>query len=128
MFCGDTSRCTSSSGSPRSFRASCAACSPWRNPATIATAMRGSIGSPARAAYFTSFESDSPGMYSMTRKSSPSRATTSSVETTFGWWMRAATRASSMNIATNSGSFANCAWRRLIATVRENPACPSSRP
>jgi hypothetical protein len=65
--------------------ASCAAWSPCKNPATIVTAIRGSIGSPCRAAYLTSFESDSPGTYSITRKSSPSRATTSRVATTFGW-------------------------------------------
>ncbi len=50
--------------------------------------------------------SDSPATYSITTKSSPSVATTSSVETTFGWRMRAASLASSRNIATNSGSFA----------------------
>ena len=43
--------------------------------------------SPRRAA---SRESDSPWTYSITRKSSPLAATTSSVGTTFGWRMRAA--------------------------------------
>ena len=58
----------------------------------------------------------------MTRKSSPSVATTSSVGTTFGWWMRAARRASSRNIETNSGILARTAdVRRLIATVRAKP-------
>jgi hypothetical protein len=64
----------------------------------------------------------------MTRNSSSSSATTSSVETTFGCRTRAASRASSRNIVTNSGSFANCGWSRLIATVRENPAGPSNLP
>ena len=49
----------------------------------------------------------------MTRNSSPSFATTSSVETTFGCRMRAASRASSRNIETNSGSVANCGMQAL---------------
>ena len=44
------------------------------------------------------------------------------------WRMRAARRASSTNTETNSGSFANWAWSRLIATVREKPTGPSRRP
>ena len=76
----------------------------------------------------SSRESDSPCTYSITRKSSPSVATTSSVGTTFGCRMRAASLASSRNIETNSGSFACCGWRRLMATVRAKPACPRCRP
>ena len=68
--------------------------------------------------------SDSPCTYSMTRNSSPSVATTSSVGTTLGCRIRAASRASSRNIETNSGSLASCGCRRLMATVRENPAGP----
>lgn len=64
----------------------------------------------------------------MTRKSSPSASTTSSVATTLGWWMREASRASSMNIAANLGSAARCGCMRLIATVRAKPTGPSSRP
>ena len=66
--------------------------------------------------------------YSMTSSSSPSADTTSSVDTTFGWWMRAAMRASSINVARNSRSSARCGCSRLMATVREKPAPPSSRP
>src|SRR5579884_591309 len=64
----------------------------------------------------------------MTTKSSPSAAMTSSVETTFWCRTRAARRASSMNIATNSGSFAYCGCSRLMATVRANPAGPTRVP
>ena len=44
-----------------------------------------------------------------------------SVETTLGWRMRAARRASSRNIDTNSGSADISGCERLMATVRENP-------
>ena len=53
---------------------------------------------PSLAVARMSRASDSPCTYSMTRKSSPSVATTSSVGTTLGWRMRAASRASSRNI------------------------------
>ena len=56
-----------------------------------------------------------PWTYSMTRKTSPSSVTTSSVGTTFGCLIRETSRASSRNIATNSGSRAFCGWSRLIA-------------
>ena len=59
---------------------------------------------------------------------SVSVATTSSVCTAFGCWMRAASRASSRNMDMKSGSFANCGCRHLMATVRENPTGPRSRP
>ena len=129
-FCGDTSRWTMPSGSPRSVVASCAACRPCEHAAARSrTAIaRRRRARRARARRASSRASDSPCTYSMTRKSSPSCATTSSVATTFGWWMRAASRASSRNIATNSGSFANCGWSRLIATVREKPHGPEQPP
>ena len=76
---------------------------------------------PARSRRGSAATSDSPCTYSMTRKSSPAVATTSSVGTTFGWRMRAARRASSRNIETNSGSSANCGCSRLMATVRAKP-------
>ena len=70
-----------------------------------------------------------PGTYSITTKSSPPVATTSSVDTTLGCLMPAASRASSRNIATNSG-LRSARWgsSRLMATVREKPAAPTSRP
>ena len=89
---------------------------------------RGSAASRAAPRARSRRASDSPCTYSMTRKSSPSVATTSSVGTTLGWRMRAASRASSRNIDTKSGSLANCGWSRLIATVRAKPAGPMSRP
>ncbi len=94
----------------------------------MATTAMGGGCAARRAAAAGSCESDSPCTYSMTRKSSPSLATTSSVGTTLGCRMRAARRASSRNMATNSGSSANCGCRRLMATVREKPTGPSSRP
>ena len=72
--------------------------------------------------------SESPRTNSITMKSSPCSATTSSVGTTFGCCTRAASQASSRNIVTNSGSFAYCGCSFLIATVREKPTGPESRP
>jgi hypothetical protein len=128
MFCGDTSRWTISSALPASFRASCAAWSPWSTPMVMAMAMGNATSSLRLRAALTSEASDWPCTYSITRKSSPASEITSSVCTTFGWTSRDAIRASSMNIAQSSGCFANCGCRRLMATVREKPAGPFSRP
>ena len=82
----------------------------------VAAIGTGTMSLPVRTAR-RSRASDSPGTYSITTNSSPSVATTSSVETTFGWRIRAASRASSRNMATNSGSFARGGCSRLMATV-----------
>jgi hypothetical protein len=50
------------------------------------------------------------------------------IGTTLGCRMRAASLASSMNIEAKSGSAAQWGCMRLIATVRENPTSPTSRP
>ena len=65
-------------------------------------------------------------MYSITRKSGSSW--TSMVATTFGCRTRAASRASSRNIATKSGSVAMWGCMLLMATSRSNPPAPSARP
>ena len=70
---------------------------------------------------------DSPCTYSITKTSSSPLSTTSSVGTTLGWRMRAARRASSMNIALNSGSLSKWGCRHLTATTRENPTGPARR-
>ncbi len=108
MLCGETSRWTIPSGSPRSSFASCAACNPRSAPATIAAAILGGIRSARATARSQSSASDAPATYSMTRMSSPSSATTSSVGTTFGWCTCAASRASSRNASTKRCVFANC--------------------
>ncbi len=64
----------------------------------------------------------------MTWNSSPFSLTTSRVATTFTCWTRAAMRASSKNMVTNSGSFVRCECIRLMATVREKPTGPSNLP
>ena len=84
MFCGETSRWTMPSARPCSSLASCAAWRPWSTDEMIVAATRGGMGMFVAYAVFISLESDSPATYSMTRKISPSVATTSSVGTTFG--------------------------------------------
>ena len=128
MLWGETSRWTIPSGSPRSPRASCAACSPARTPIMIAEATGMGTGSPRLRAARSSAASESPRTYSITMKISPPSATTSSVATTLGWWMRAASCASSRNMSTNSGSRAICGCMRLTATTREKPTGPTRRP
>ncbi len=128
MFCGETSRWTTPSSAPPASRASCAACSPRRAPARMAATMRGGMRSLRRMAARMSADSAAPWTYSITTKSSPPLATTSSVVTTLRWWMRAASRPSSRSMAQISGSLAYWGWRRLMATVRANPASPSILP
>ena len=123
-FCGDTSRWTISSGWPCSVFASWAACRPWRMPAAMVTATPSGTSSLASAAARIKRASDSPCTYSMMTKSSPCVAATSIVCTMFGCRMRAASRASSRSIETNSGSCARCGCRRLMPTTRVNPAAP----
>ncbi len=97
-------------------------------PERIDETMRGGIFWPRRMAARMSAESGSPWTYSMTTKSSPPPATTSSVVTTLRWWILAERRPSSRSMAQISGSLVYWAWRRLMATVRANPASPSIRP
>ena len=115
-----------SSGSPCSLLASCAACRPCEHAAMMVAHDAAAIGAlvlrGGRAQQRR--ESDSPCTYSMTRSTVPLSATTSSVGTTLGWRMRAARRASSRNIETNSGSLANCGCSRLMATARAKPRGP----
>jgi hypothetical protein len=66
----------------------------------MALAMRTSNFSPRARTARPSFASVSPGTYSMTSMSCSASRTMSSVGTTLGCLMRAASRASSRNIAT----------------------------
>src|SRR5262249_449130 len=63
-----------------------------------------------------------------TSMSSLPSVTTSRIAATFGCRIRAASRASSRNMVTKSGSFASIGNRHFTATVRANPAGPSTRP
>ena len=94
----------------------------------MAVAKAGSITSPFARKVRWIPETDSPWTYSMTRKSSAPSTTTSSVDTMLGCRIRDASRASSRNIETNSGSLESCGCRRLIATVRANVPEPLSVP
>ena len=129
-FCGDTSRCTMPSGSPRSFVASCAAWRPCSTPTMIAAAIaQRACARRASAPRGASRESDSPCTYSMTRKSSPlgrddvERRHDVRVPDARG--ERAPRRGTSRR---TRGRCANCGCSRLIATVREKPTAPSRRP
>ena len=99
----------------RSLVASCAAWSPCERADDDARA-RSAAGSAAlasarvaRRARRATRRARTPS----TRKSSPSSRRRRASRRRSGGWMRAASRASSRNIVTNSGSFANCGWRRL---------------
>ena len=84
MFWGETSRWTTPSGVPSSIVASCAAWSPASAPIATAIVIGTGTTAPRSADARISRASDSPWMYSMTRKSSPSVDTTSSVAATLG--------------------------------------------
>ena len=127
-FWGDTSRCTSSSRSPCASLAWCAAWRPSRVPVRIAAAIAGGTRSPRSRTVPRSCASEAPWTYSRTTNSSPCEETASSVWTTFGCCTRAASRASSRKPATKAGSDAKCGWSFLIATGRENPTAPRTRP
>ena len=117
------------SGSPRSFFASCAACRPWSDAGHDRRDDARRHALAARRERRIRRASDSPCdvLHDEEELAVASRRRRA-CGTTFGWRMRAASRASSRNIATNSGSLANCGWSRLIATVREKPTGPSRRP
>ena len=118
------------SGVPRSSTASCAACSPCKAPLVMLALMAGRTDVFNRRAPRSRHAKLSPWMYSMTKKISSlsSSTTTSSGTVTLGCWIRVAKRASSRNIETNSASREQWGCRCLMATVRENPAAPTSRP
>jgi hypothetical protein len=126
-FCGETSRWTMPSRRPSSPIASCAA---WR-PRSASTAIAIATSTGRRVSSGTRpsrrLASDTPGRYSMTRRTSSCVSTTSSTSTTLGWRTRIAVRASSSNISTSSSSRRRCGWSRLMATVSE-PAPTRRRP
>ncbi len=95
---------------------------------TMRTPMLDGILSPLRDDARSSEASDSPVTYSMTRYIPSSLSPMSIVDTTLGCRMRAASRASSRNMARNSGSSARCRCMHLIATMREKPPWPARRP
>jgi hypothetical protein len=68
-----------------------------------------------------------PTRYSRTRKYDSSISPKSKTWTTFGWERRAATRASSRNIVTNSWETESCGSTRLTTTSRTTPPGPVCR-
>ncbi|MEI8255634.1 MAG: hypothetical protein WCJ30_08185 [Deltaproteobacteria bacterium] len=64
---GDTSRCTSRSGSPESPVSACAACSPLSMSSTMRRTIGAGIAFPALAAPRSRLSSVSPSMNSITR-------------------------------------------------------------
>ena len=136
MFCGDTSRCTIVQRLARVVGGDVRRVQPVERVDEDAgrDARRG-CARRAGSTRASSDASDSPVTYSMTRNIPSSLDPTSMVDTTLGCRMRAARRASSRNIARNSGSSARCAVHALdghdareAALARRRPKCTVAIP